>query len=110
MIKNIYKWTGVLYDIANMPWMHHQTKPPFGEVFVWQYAVRRELAGKQVRLQAKAIRGIAVGKADERSADRNEVQVNLAAFVKTKTMRLPYKSLFAKKRFFCFKFSGAILA
>ena len=23
MIKNIYKWTGVLYDIANMPWMHH---------------------------------------------------------------------------------------
>jgi hypothetical protein len=25
MIKNIYKWTGALYDIANMPWMHHQT-------------------------------------------------------------------------------------
>jgi len=26
MIKNIYKWTGVLYDIANMPWMHHQKR------------------------------------------------------------------------------------
>jgi len=43
MIKNIYKWTGVLYDIANMPWMHHQIKiPPLvGGIFIWWYAVAR---------------------------------------------------------------------
>ena len=38
--------------------------------------VRRELAGKQVRLQAKVIHCITVGKADERSAGRNAEKGN----------------------------------